>query len=265
MESLDDGTKWVRKYHSGPHSEVLVVAFPHAGGSASYYVPLSSALSPRVELAAIQYPGRQDRRLEPCIDTIEELANRCYAALRDRLTVPFAFFGHSMGAVIAFEVTRRLQRAGALLPLRLFVSGRAAPTRQFSGGVHLLDDAGLVAELRRVGGTDARFFDDDELLALILPTTRCDYRAIETYAYQPAEPVRCPIIALAGDADPQATVEEMRAWRRETARSFDLHVLPGGHFFLGTATEQVATIISEALLRESFGTSLASAADGSAA
>jgi surfactin synthase thioesterase subunit len=235
----DYDTRWIRRFNAAPAGGHRLVCFPHAGGAASYYFAFSRALAPAVDVLAVQYPGRQERRLEPLLDNVDALADGIVRALPRPDGVPFAFFGHSMGAVLAFEVARRLQEDGRPMPTRLFVSGRRAPSRWRPGTVHLKDDAGLVAEMRAVGGTDPRLFDDDELVAAALPATRNDYRAIERYEYHPGAPLSCPVTALVGDADPQADVEDAEAWREHTGAGFALRVFPGGHFYLDAHRAEV--------------------------
>lgn len=248
MTSGGDGSLWIRRYHqSARNSRVRLVCFPHAGGSASYYRPMSQALAPGVEVLAVQYPGRQDRRREPCLDSIAELADRVSRVLVDWLDRPCAFFGHSMGATLAFEVARRIEpQAGAEL-LCLFASGRRAPSRQRNDRIHLLDDAALVAQLVRVGGTDRVFLDDEELRAMILPVVRSDYRAIETYGYVPGAPLGCPITTLIGDRDPTVTMDEASAWAEHCTGGFDLRTFPGGHFYLDQHRTAVTDIIAATL------------------
>jgi surfactin synthase thioesterase subunit len=219
-----------------------LVCFPHAGGSASYFFALSRLLAPAVEALAVQYPGRQDRRRENGIDNIPELADRTADALQAWTDRPFAFFGHSLGAVLAFEVARRLQGAGTP-PFWLFVSGRRAPCQHRNENVHLRDDAGVVAELRRLSGTDQRVLDDKELVDLILPMTRNDYRAIETYVHVPGSPLTCPVTAFVGDADSKNTINEVSAWARHSTGEFALRVFPGGHFYLDKCWQEIASTI----------------------
>ncbi|WP_308439247.1 thioesterase II family protein [Streptomyces sulfonofaciens] len=248
--------RWIRCFHIRQESDVRLFCFPHAGGSASYYFPYSKELAPGVELSAVQYPGRQDRRLEPLVDDIAELADRVHEALRGTLADgdgrPFAFLGHSMGAVVAFEVAQRLKQRDGTVPAHLFASGRRAPSRRrdLADAVHKRDDAGVVRELRTVGATDPRFLGDPELLAAILPVTRNDYRAIETYAWTAGPALDCPITALVGDRDPQTTTDEASAWAEHTTGEFDLRVFPGGHFFLDAHRAEVAELISGALTGE---------------
>ncbi|KOV62335.1 thioesterase II family protein [Streptomyces sp. MMG1121] len=238
---------WVRCFRPEPSAKVQLVCFPHAGGSASFFHPVARALPGTVETLALQYPGRQDRRAEPCVDDIAALADLVVEALAPRLDRPFAFFGHSMGATLAFEVTRRLEQRRLGGPLTLFASGRRAPSRKRPERVHLLDDDGLVGEIRRLSGTEAELLADEELLRMILPAVRSDYRAIETYTYRPGPPLNCPVLVLTGDDDPLTTIEEARAWSEHTAGEFDLKVFPGGHFYLAAQQAAVLRTITDRL------------------
>ncbi|MDL4817271.1 thioesterase II family protein [Actinomadura opuntiae] len=233
------GDLWVRRFHPSPHARIRLVCFPHAGGSASYFFPVSSALRPAIEVLALQYPGRQDRRSEPSIDDIGELADRLHKAVAPWCRPGTAFFGHSMGAILAFEVARRLERKEGVSPAALIVSGRRGPTTERDETVHLRPDAGLLAELRELSGTDAAMLDEEGFAELILPALRSDYTAIETYRHEPGPPLTCPILALTGDQDPKTTVAEVKDWSRHTSGPFDLKVHPGGHFYLNERSGEV--------------------------
>ncbi|HUR08576.1 MAG TPA: alpha/beta fold hydrolase [Nonomuraea sp.] len=249
MTSSAVDEKWVRRFHPHAGNAARLVCFPHAGGSASHYFWLSQALTSSIEVLALQYPGRQDRRLEACVDSIPALADNIVQALRGWLDGPYAFFGHSMGAVIAFEVARRLERQSGEGPKALVVSSRRAPSRWRDSTVHQRDDAGILSELRLIDGTDQRWLDDEELMASLLPTIRADYKAIETHSYAISPPLSCPITALVGDRDPYTTVDEATAWRQHTSREFDLHVFTGGHFYLETHRAEVTALVSAAFDR----------------
>jgi pyochelin biosynthesis protein PchC len=188
---------------------------------------------------AVQYPGRQDRRAEEPIGNIAMLADHIHKALRPHPAQRLVFFGHSMGAVVAYEVARRMARRDDTAPARLVVSGRRAPTRHRVEGLHLRDDAGIVAELKGLSGTDLSLLEDEEVRTMILPAVRSDYRAIETYVHTPGPPLTCPITAFVGDRDPYATVEEVRDWGARTAGAFDLEVFEGGHFYLTSRPSEV--------------------------
>jgi pyochelin biosynthesis protein PchC len=220
-----DSDTWLRRLTPTTTTPgTRLVCFPHAGGAATWFASFARTLAPAVEVIGVQYPGRQDRRREPFLD-VPALADRVAAALADR-PGPAVLFGHSLGAVVAYEVARRH-------PVEhLVVSGRRAPSVSRPDAVHRLSDEGLVAELRKVGGTSAAFLDDAEILAMILPATRADYRAVETYVPQPGPPLDVPVTALVGDADPYTSVPDVAAWAAATTGPFTLRQFAGGHFFL---------------------------------
>mgnify|MGYP001194202020 CR=1 FL=1 len=236
------GEEWFRRFHEARAGAPRLICFPHAGGSASAYFALSAALAPDVEVLAVQYPGRQDRRHEPCLDSIPALTEALTGVLPARLDRPFALFGHSMGASVAFEVARWLKTRGTS-PERLFVSGRRAPRLVRDEGVHLLDDAGLVKHISQLSGTDARILDDPELMEMVLPPIRADYRAAETYRYTPGPPLDCPLSVLIGDADPQVNREEAAGWAEHTTGPHELKVFPGGHFYLTSQWSGVTELV----------------------
>ena len=237
---------WLRRFHESPAAVVRLMCFPHAGGSASYFFPLSKRLSPGIDVLGVQYPGRQDRYREPRIEDLGELADRVHEAVAEVTDLPVAFFGHSLGATLAFEVTRRMARP----PLVLFASARRAPSRQRppSEYVHVLDDDGVVEEVLRLSGGENTMLADDELRALFLPTLRSDYRAVETYRPDPPDAaVACPIVAVTGDADPMTPVDIAALWRAHTTGDFTLKVFPGGHFYLEQHGDDLGRLIAETL------------------
>ncbi|MFJ8017277.1 thioesterase II family protein [Streptomyces sp. NPDC096339] len=234
---------WIRNFHPAPEAPTRLVCLPHAGGSASFYFPVSRALTPDIEVLAVQYPGRQDRRSEPVITEVGVLADHIVEQLvatgDDR---PLALFGHSMGALVAFETARRLQARGTS-PSALVVSGRRAPHLQREAGIHKRSDDGLVAELKALSGTDADLLGDEEILRMILPAIRGDYQAVETYRMAPGPALTCPVLALVGDSDPRVDVEGVHGWAEHTDAEFALEVLPGGHFYLVHEQEAVLSAI----------------------
>jgi surfactin synthase thioesterase subunit len=242
-----DPKAWIRRYRPAPEAPVQLVCFPHAGGSASFYLPVATALAPRVDVLAVQYPGRQERMREARIEDITTLAGHIHTALRTQIDRPVALFGHSMGAILAFEVARLFERDGDVELLRLFASGRRAPSTYRDDRVHLLDDDGLVGELRSMSGTDSQILGDDELLRMVLPAIRSDYRAIETYRSVPDSTVTCPITVLVGDTDDHVTPPEAQQWQQHTTGEFTSHSFTGGHFFLIDHHARVNELMAESL------------------
>ncbi|MFG3207860.1 thioesterase II family protein [Streptomyces sp. NPDC048192] len=239
--SMQAGTgAWVRRFQPAPDAPHRLVCFPHAGGSASYYVPFTRALAPGVDVLAIQYPGRQDRRGEPCVDSVHGLADALVEELRGWFDRPVSFFGHSMGASVAYEVARRFERRGQVLH-GLFVSGRRGPSTVRDERAHLLDDEGLIEEITRLSGTEAQVLGDPDIMRMVLPSLRADYRAAETYRHTPGPPLSCPLTVLTGDDDPGVTPDEARAWAEHSAGPFELKVFTGGHFYL---EEQAPAVLS---------------------
>jgi surfactin synthase thioesterase subunit len=244
---------WVRLFHPAPNSKVRLVCLPHAGGSASFFFPVSKSLAPAVEVLAVQYPGRQDRRHEPNIDNIPDLADQIFDALSFLGDRPLALFGHSMGAVLAYEVAMRMQDARLPPPVHLFASGRRAPSRYRDERVHQQSDARIVSELRTLSGTNAAMLADPEVLEMIMPAVRSDYRAVETYRHDPGRKLDCPVTVLTGESDPRVSIDEACAWDEHTTGPTELKVLPGGHFFLIDQSGHVIAILTQKLGRQSAG------------
>lgn len=247
MSSNLNADLWVRNYHPGTPGSTQLVCLPHAGGSASFYFPVSQAMSPDVDVLAIQYPGRQDRRAEPCVQDLHVLARQIFTVLRPRTDRPLALFGHSMGASLAFEVARLLETEAGVVPERLFASGRRAPSRHRHETVHLRDDRGVLDELRKLNGTGGGMLSDEEMVRLILPAIRADYTAAETYRASEGAPLACPITVFTGGEDPKVDLDEARAWQAHTEADFDFRVYPGGHFFLTAHQAAVLGVMRDQL------------------
>ncbi|AGL19210.1 thioesterase II family protein [Actinoplanes sp. N902-109] len=234
---------WWRTFKPAPAAPVRLACLPHAGGSASFYHPLARALAPGIEVLAAQYPGRQDRYREPLVTSLTDLARHCFEALRPSIDRPLILFGHSMGALLAYEIALLMQDDGLAPPVHLVVSGRRAPSRYRDDQFHRLPPAGLVAQVRALSGTDASVLSDPETLRLILPAVRGDYRAVETYRHQPGRVVHSPVTALTGTDDPMVTVEEVTAWERHTDGPADIRSMPGGHFFVADHFDEIAALL----------------------
>ncbi|WSQ12828.1 alpha/beta fold hydrolase [Streptomyces sp. NBC_01231] len=241
-------SRWLRRFRPSPRARTSLVCLPHAGGTARSYLPFAELLPPDVEVLAVQYPGRQDRLREPCIESVPELARAVYDVLAPfAARRPVALFGHSLGAAVGFELARLLEREPETAPRALFASARAAPSLSRGRDVHRLDDAGIVAELRLLSGTDAQVLDEPEVLQLVLPSVRGDYKASETYTAEPGARLRCDVLALTGDTDEHVSAEEAAGWRQHTTGGFGLRVFSGGHFYLTDHAAAVAALVTDTL------------------
>ena len=241
-ESRPGDDLWCRRYRPARNPSARLICLPHAGGSATFFVPVAAALSPGVDVVAIQYPGRQERRREDPIDDIHILADRVHAIISRQPELPLTLFGHSMGALLAFELARRLEASGGT-PVWVFASGRRAPSTHRDETIHARDDAGIMAEVRALNGTASSVLGDQDMMRAILPALRADYRAAETYSCSPQTAVTCPITVLTGDNDPKTTLEEASAWASHTTGPFDLQVFRGGHFFLTDHADQIIKLL----------------------
>ncbi|WP_420130678.1 thioesterase II family protein [Longimicrobium sp.] len=216
-----------------PRARLRLFCIAHAGGGASAFRGWADALPPEVEVCLVQLPGRENRIMETPFERVGPLVEALADAVQPYLTLPFALFGHSNGALISFELARTLRARGRPGPVHLFASGRRAPdVAADSPPIHHLPDAEFLADLQELGGLPAELLAHQELLALLVPTLRADVAIHETYEFAEQPPLACPITAYGGLTDPRVPRGQSEAWARHTAGSFVLRMFPGGHFFL---------------------------------
>ncbi|MBW4720367.1 alpha/beta fold hydrolase [Saccharothrix sp. SC076] len=203
----------------------------HAGGGAGFFRAWPGSLAPEVGVCAVVLPGRETRLRETPLTTVADIVTPLADAVRAHADRPYALFGHSMGAVVAYEVARRLTTAPRP-PLRLFVSGRRAPHLPARRApLHPLAHDEFLDAVAAMGGTPREVLDQQDLMRLFLPGLRADFAVNETYHPLPGPVLDCPVSALTGDADPEVSVPEMRRWAEVTTGPFRLRVFPGGHFY----------------------------------
>jgi pyochelin biosynthesis protein PchC len=221
---------WLRLLPISQHPDLRVVCFPHSGGSAGTFGEWGEALPPGVQLVAIQYPGRADRFSEPPMDSAADMGAHAALGLLQLRPAPSVLFGHSLGALVAYEATLVLRDAGAQ-PRRLCVSGSPAPRFAGGGRTHLAPDEEFWASLCRLGGIDADIAGNIELRELLLPTLRSDVRASETYQpWLEATPLSCDVRCYQGAGDPLVDEAQLGAWAQVSSGPFTLRMRPGGHF-----------------------------------
>jgi len=230
-------------------ARLRLFCFPHAGSGASVYHGWTAALSDLVDVRAVHLPGRESRLREPAFTEAEESAATISKALEERLDLPFAFFGHSMGALLSFEVARALRRKGLPEPFYLFVSGHRAPQipSPRPAVFHLPDDEFLEA-LRDLYDPPEEAMKIPELRALLLPTLRADITLCESYDHSPEAPLGCPIFAFGGRDDQETPLEALESWGAQTDGRFEMMRFAGGHFYLDAALPEIQHLVNSKLL-----------------
>jgi medium-chain acyl-[acyl-carrier-protein] hydrolase len=236
-------SSWIRR--ANPQACCRLFCFPYAGGGASIYHAWSRGLPATIDVCAVQLPGRENRIEEPLFTSLPSLIDALVYELAPYFDKPFAFFGHSMGALISFELARRLRRGRQPEPSQLFVSAYSAPQLPRSREVlHNLPSAEFLRSVFRMGGTPPAVLMNKELVNLMLPILRADFTIIETYVYTREEPLACPITAFGGGQDTVVTAHALQGWREQTSDIFKLYMLPGNHFFLQNNQQQLLQIIA---------------------
>jgi medium-chain acyl-[acyl-carrier-protein] hydrolase len=230
-----------------PQARVRVLCFPHAGGGATPYFRWAAALAPTVEVLAAQLPGREARYDEPLLTHLAPALDALDAAVLEYLDKPLVLFGHSMGALFAFEFARRLRARRPDLPHALCVSARQAPQLPPPPSLHQLPEEAFIAAIDRFGGTPKEVWRDPELRQLILRTLRADLALLETHPVRPEPPLACPLLAYGGQQDPSVPEPALRAWSVQTRGPFQATLLPGGHHYLHTAGTRFHTLFAQQL------------------
>lgn len=229
-------------------TKVRLLCFPFAGAGASLYRSWIDALGPKIDVWPIELPGRGSRWGEPLFVRMALLVQRLVHDLESVFEPPFSFFGHSMGAFIAFELARKLRRDGSPLPTRLIVSAARAPQiPDPDQPLHAKPDAELLKEIRRLNGIPGPLLDTPDLLKILLPTLRADLTVCETYTYRSEPPLSCSVSAYGGSEDHAVRRHFLAGWRNQTTADFDIRIFPGDHFFLQTARDALLRVISEEL------------------
>ncbi|GAA4525037.1 thioesterase II family protein [Amycolatopsis samaneae] len=247
MAAVTDGDKWLRRFRPAAGTGPRLVCFPHAGGAASFYRGVAKRLAPAAEVLAVQYPGRQDRLSEPMIPDVQGMAERVAEILASTFDEPPALFGHSMGASVAFETARLLDKQG-LGVSAVIVSGRRAPRSPLAHRP-VGNDKELIAAAKALGGPGPEVLDHPEIAELVLPALRNDWHAAATYTYREGPDLTCPLVALSGDADPAVDLGQLDRWAEHTTGPYTRHVYPGDHFYLAEpeVEAEICRVLAETL------------------
>lgn len=246
-ERMAGGTSlWVVRQRPAPQAALRLFCLPYAGGGAYIYRDWAEQLPSKVEVCPIQLPGRGNRLREAPLTRMTPLVQAIAKEITPLLDKPFAIFGHSMGALIGFELARVLSGEQAKEPSHLFVSGRRAP--QIPGAdkkTYDLPEEEFIEELRRLNGTPQEVLDHPELMQVMTPILRADFETIQTYDYRVEPPLSCPIAAMGGIQDPDVPRQDLEAWREQTTGPFTLRMFPAGHFLINTARPMLLQAITK--------------------
>ena len=243
--------RWVALCSHNPAARMRLFCFPYAGGAASIFRAWADYVPPFVEVCPVQLPGRAGRLAETPFERLPPLLDAVAEGLDELFDKPYALFGHSMGAIISFELARLRARRGEPEPLHLFISARGAPQTPASERItYNLPEPEFIEQLRTLGGTPAEALEHPELLQLMLPLLRADFGVCQTYEYRPGPKLNCPVTAWGGLGDREVSSQSLAGWGEQTTGRFTLRMLPGDHFFLHTSRPLLLQTLSQELYRD---------------
>ena len=244
----DSQASWIAYRKPKRVTALRIFCFPYAGGGASVYRTWHKAFPDTVEVCPVQPPGRGTRVFEPAYPNLEPMVESLTKIMRPLLDRPFVFFGYSMGALIAFELTRALRAEHRPGPAHLFVAARRGPrVSDPYPSTKNLGDAEFLRELAKIGGTSEEILGSPDLLEMLLPTLRADFTLCENYVYLPGALLDCPITVFGAKSDLRVPGEALAAWAMETSSSCDVKMFSGDHFFIHSRQDELLQSISEIL------------------
>lgn len=248
MELGQLSTPWIIRPRPRPDALVRLFCFPYAGGGTSIFHRWPDALPNYIEVCAVRLPGRESRLLEAPFTDIHTLIAHLLDELQQFSERPFAFFGHSMGALIGFELARALHAKERLEPIHVFASGCRAPHHSRKRPLwHTLPDSQLLQQVRSLGGIPKEVLENAEFIDLMLPLIRSDFQLIESYTWEPSEPLTCALTAFGGWQDEEVAPHEIPAWREHTQGAFSVRMFPSDHFFVQSAQAELLEAVSQDL------------------
>lgn len=244
----DEAIKWFITVKEQANPKIRLFCFPYAGGGASIYREWNQNMPNEIEICAIQYPGRENRISENPIDDFDLLVTNICEAIQHKMDLPFALFGHSLGAKVAYEVAKRLESSNTIKPDMLFVSGARAPHFPVPNPIHHLDDSGFTKALARYQGTPVAILENEEIMQVFLPMIRADFVLDETFCSDMDSQIAIPIIIFAGNEDKIAFSKDVQLWEKYTTENSEFIEMPGQHFFLKTSQNDLLDRIKQRLL-----------------
>jgi surfactin synthase thioesterase subunit len=237
---------WIRQFHQPELPACLpLLFFPHAGAGASAYREFSKVFSTKFEVIVFQYPGRQDRAAEASLGSLAEIAAGAFSEFstsKHNRGAPIVTFGHSMGAMVAFEFVRIAEAAGIDVR-QLNVSAAVAPSDAAARPAHPTDDKEILNHLAALEGTDADVFANLDIMRMALPVVKADFKAFDAYSCAEDVKIAAPIHAMGGDQDPHVTLGDLYNWGRHTD-TIKVTMFDGGHFCLNGHIDAVAELLA---------------------
>jgi surfactin synthase thioesterase subunit len=248
MNQMNHQSRWLQPAASSPSQTMRLFCFPFAGGGASIYRNWAEQLPDSIHVCPVQLPGRENRLSEPPYSQVLPLVKILSEQLSPLMDLPFAFFGYSMGALIAYELTCELRRSNRTLPTRLLVAAHRAPQLPMRReAIYHLDDEGFKQGLRHLEGTPEEVLANDELMDIMLPRLRADFTLYETYTYQNEPLLDLPFSIFGGTQDKDIPQDDLDAWKELSSSEVNLRMIEGNHFFINTAEAELLRAITEDL------------------
>jgi surfactin synthase thioesterase subunit len=241
---------WFWTPESNGRARLRLLCLPFAGGGPSAFGQWPRELAPEIDLWGVRLPGRDVRWRETPLTSVPAMVSCLASALgATPIPPPYGLFGHSLGALVAFELVRELRRRGMALPSVLMAAGRGAPQAPLrASAVHLLPDDQFIATIvARYQGIPKVVLEDRELLQLYMTPLRADITAHETYFYRDEAPLEVPLVVLGGLDDRTVVFDDLAAWRTQTSATFHVELIPGGHFFLQDQRAQLLAVLRRRL------------------
>ncbi|PEW16212.1 thioesterase II family protein [Bacillus cereus] len=251
MNNIYSPSLYFKKYskvNSFPTS-MRLFCFHYAGGSASNFKKWANKLPEQVEVIAVQLPGRENRIMEKPFNNIQSIICELAVEILPLLDKPYVFFGHSMGALLSYEMSWYLKENFSTSPEKLIISSFRAPhLSPITNNIHDLSVPIFIEKLREMGGTSEEILSNQELMELIIPTIRADFEVCEKYVYKERNKLNCPIVAYGGTEDSRVRLEHLKQWEKHTSKAFKIQMLPGNHFYLKDVEKELLYLISKELL-----------------
>jgi len=251
MTTANTCDSWIACRKPNTQARLRLFCFAYAGTGASIFRTWQDGLPADVEVCPVEFPGRGTRLMETPFTQLAPLVQGLAKALVPLLDKPFAFFGHSLGALVGFELARQLRRQSGLQPVRLFVSAHRAPQFPLRDRlIHALPEVEFLFELRCMNGIPGKVLEEEELMQIMLPVLRADLGMYETYVYSAEPPLNCHISAFGGLQDCRVSRGHLEGWRDQTSASFSLQMFPGDHFFWHPTQPLLLNRLSQDLSRD---------------